>query len=76
MERDKPRSLQKIYVTDYQYGRGSTPSTKFTINSIENGMCHHHVDYEKMASPERDKPRSLQQHHSAGTGQAFHKCKL
>jgi|GEM_PF-4889406 hypothetical protein len=33
-----------------------------------------HVPYKNVASPERDKPRSLQQHHSTGTGQALRKC--
>ena len=32
------------------------PCVKSTINGIENGRCHHHVDDEKMASPERDIP--------------------
>ena len=68
-ERDKPRSLRKdcftgtrgarshVIIAIIKYGRGLTPSTKFRINATENGTGQ--VYRKKMASPERDKPRSL-----------------
>ena len=50
--------------------RGGAPFVKFAINIPKTEWVHDLVAIGKMASPERDEPRSLQQDCFAGTGRA------
>ena len=73
-ERDKPRSLQKhgftgtgqaAFPTEIWLRRNGT--SRVPYNKIASPKRAVHVPNKNMASPERDKPCSLQQHRFAGT---------